>query len=84
LSWIWMRKSYSKDEERNNTSRAEYPPKRPCFIIERSGNIDNKYAWLFLWIRFEDSLRLFIKIGIDYSKDVRQACLRSLRRKTMH
>jgi hypothetical protein len=36
-----------------------------AFGFKSQDIIVNKYVWLFLWIRFEDSLRLFTKSGID-------------------
>jgi hypothetical protein len=58
---IWTAKNYSENENRNSmgmdrTMNTTPYCKTPYIIL-------NKYGYRFTWIRFEDSLRLFMEEG---------------------
>jgi hypothetical protein len=59
---IWMEKSYSENENRNNKSMAANMEKT-ILNYKNSHLIPNKYEYRFIWISFENSLRLFTKNG---------------------
>jgi hypothetical protein len=59
---IWTEKSYLENENRNNKNMTKSMEKT-ILNYKNSHLILNKYGYVFIWICFEDSLRLFIKNG---------------------